>query len=122
MSDTVKFSGGVAPAIRLDGRLDVRASAETRPQDAAKAVGETIDARAIPQTASASSLKIEGSRLTVSLDPGTDTFVYKSISHGTGDVVWQWPAESVLRVMEYFRNIEGTQARLEKARAVDETV
>jgi hypothetical protein len=59
---------------------------------------EPVDAASIPSDAAA--------RLTVMLDAETNTFIYKSVDPDSGDVVWQWPSEQVMRVIQYFRRIE----------------
>jgi flagellar protein FlaG len=46
-------------------------------------------------------------RMSVELDEGTGDFVYKSIDKKTGEVDRQWPAESILRMLAFFRELDG---------------
>ena len=45
-------------------------------------------------------------------DDAAKTFVYKSVEAETGDVVWQWPSEQILRRATYAHEAE-TQQRHE---------
>ncbi len=46
-------------------------------------------------------------RLSISRDEATGTFVYRSISPGTGEILRQWPAESMLQFKAYLRDTQG---------------
>ena len=46
-------------------------------------------------------------RLTITKDETANTFVYRSISAETGEVVWQYPVEQVLRMAHRLRELEG---------------
>lgn len=46
-------------------------------------------------------------RLSISRDEATGTFIYRSIDRKTGEVVRQWPVESMLQFKAYLRNAEG---------------
>lgn len=46
-------------------------------------------------------------RLSISRDEATGTFVYRSINKGTGEVLRQWPAESMLQFKAYLRDTQG---------------
>jgi flagellar protein FlaG len=55
--------------------------------------------------------------LTISRDETANTFVYRSIDTNTGDVVWQYPVEQVLRMAHRLRESEGLEPH-----AVDEKI
>ena len=55
-------------------------------------------------------IRVDGTRLTVALDSDSGKFVYKSVEQPEGEVVWQWPREEVLRVLQYFRQVESAPA------------
>ena len=65
-------------------------------------------------------LKIDGTRLTVDLDAETNTFIYKSVNPTNGEVVWQWPSEKVMRVLQYFRHAENLETKDAKKHALDQ--
>jgi hypothetical protein len=50
-------------------------------------------------------------RLSISRDENLRGFVYRSIEEESGDVVWQFPAEEMLRRAEHLRHLE--EKRLE---------
>jgi uncharacterized FlaG/YvyC family protein len=95
----------------------VTAAAATRPvvkrADATPAVAPAkADAKpaATADTAQpvAPPVKVEPStRLTITRDEDANTFVYRSINAETGEVVWQYPVEQVLRMAHRLRELEG---------------
>jgi hypothetical protein len=76
--------------------------------------------RATPPETPAQATVPPDTRLSVALDSETGTFVYRSISEVDGDVVWQWPSEQVMRVIQYFRRIESLEERIATKPKVDE--
>ena len=42
----------------------------------------------------------------ISRDEAANAFVYRSIEVGTGEVVWQWPSDEILRRAQYLREAE----------------
>jgi hypothetical protein len=58
-------------------------------------------------------------RLTISRDKKLNVFVYRSIDSVSGDVLWQYPAEEMLRMAEYVRQLEDKR-REEITHEVDE--
>ena len=46
-------------------------------------------------------------RLSITRDEATGTFIYRSIDRETGEVVRQWPVESMLQFKAYLRQSEG---------------
>jgi len=50
-------------------------------------------------------------RLTITRDEGANAFVYRSVNADTGEVVWQYPVEQVLRMAHRLRELEGLDAR-----------
>jgi flagellar protein FlaG len=51
-----------------------------------------------------------GTRLTITKDEAANTFVYRSINRDTGEVMWQYPVEQVLRMAHRLRELEGLDA------------
>ena len=46
-------------------------------------------------------------RLMITKDEVANTFVYRSIDAESGDVLWQYPVEAVLRMAHRLRELEG---------------
>ena len=46
-------------------------------------------------------------RLMITKDEAANTFVYRSIDAESGDVLWQYPVEAVLRMAHRLRELEG---------------
>src|ERR1700704_5741234 len=46
-------------------------------------------------------------QLLITRDEAANTFVYRSIDRKSGDVVWQYPVEQVLRMAHRLRELEG---------------
>ncbi len=44
--------------------------------------------------------------LTITRDKAVQSFVYRSVEADTGEVVWQWPAEEILRRAHHLREVE----------------
>jgi uncharacterized FlaG/YvyC family protein len=59
-------------------------------------------------------------RLTISRDTNLHSFVYRSIEAHSGEVVWQWPAEEMVRRAKQLRVAED-KLREEVKRDVDES-
>jgi uncharacterized FlaG/YvyC family protein len=59
-------------------------------------------------------------RLTISRDSNLHSFVYRSIESGSGEVVWQWPAEEMLRRAQSLRAVEAKMREEGGAHDVDE--
>ena len=51
--------------------------------------------------------KPPNSRLTIEIDEPTGQFVYKAINNDSGETIKQYPQEEVLRLLAFFREIEG---------------
>lgn len=49
----------------------------------------------------------QNERLSISRDEATGTFIYRSIDRESGEVVRQWPVESMLQFKAYLRHAEG---------------
>ena len=63
---------------------------------------------------------LDNTKLTVSMDAETGTYIYKSVNSDDGEIVWQWPSEQVMRVIQYFRRIESLEEKMAAKRAVDQ--
>jgi uncharacterized FlaG/YvyC family protein len=46
-------------------------------------------------------------RLRIELDKGSGDFVYKSVNKHTGEVEKQWPAQTILNMLAFFRELDG---------------
>lgn len=57
--------------------------------------------------------------MSITRDENLKAFVYRSIDADSGDVVWQFPAEEMLRRAEHLRQLEDKR-REETAHEVDE--
>jgi uncharacterized FlaG/YvyC family protein len=102
MTDAIQIAAITAAAgrssvKRADATPAAPAKAEARPQahtDSAKPVEPVV--------------QVEPSRrLTITRDESANTFVYRSINADTGEVVWQYPVEQVLRMAHRLRELEG---------------
>jgi len=49
----------------------------------------------------------DNSKLQISQDKDTGTFVYRSIDPSTGEVIRQWPPEQLLKLRESLRQMDG---------------
>jgi uncharacterized FlaG/YvyC family protein len=56
--------------------------------------------------------------MSITHDEKLKTFIYRSVDADSGDVVWQYPAEEMLRRAEFLRQLE--ERREERAHALDE--
>lgn len=87
-----------------------RVSANVAPSGAAFA---TAEARPAPTHVETSQpvepvFNVEpGTRLTITKDEAANAFVYRSINRDTGEVMWQYPVEQVLRMAHRLRELEG---------------
>lgn len=61
----------------------------------------------------------EARHFTVTRDPALKSFVYRSVDAESGDVVWQYPAEEMLRHKRHMKAMAEKQQA--EAKAVDET-
>jgi len=59
-------------------------------------------------------------RLTISRDSNLHSFVYRSIESGSGEIVWQWPADEMLRRAKSLRAVEAKMRDEGGRRDVDE--
>lgn len=46
-------------------------------------------------------------RLQITQDKDTGTFIYRSVNPDTGEVVTQWPSEQIVKLRESLRELEG---------------
>lgn len=98
----------------------VRPDARPAPMDAPPRDAQPVVAKAASPDEAAINAGLKDTKLTVSLDAETGTFIYRSVSPVDGEVVWQWPSEQVMRVIQYFRRIESMDERAGPARSVDQ--
>lgn len=61
----------------------------------------------------------EARHLTITRDPALKSFVYRSVDAESGDVVWQYPAEEMLRHARHMKAM--AEKRLAEAKEIDET-
>ncbi len=48
--------------------------------------------------------------LTISRHDTLNTYVYRSIEEESGDVLWQYPAENMLRMSQHWRDMEARES------------
>lgn len=100
---------GVKPVPSVSSGADQRRGTGTRPDSAeAPPVHETVTgavAEAVERTLKSLQPPLMGQneRLSILKDEATGLFVYRSIDKETGNVIRQWPAESMLQFRAYLR-------------------
>jgi uncharacterized FlaG/YvyC family protein len=57
-------------------------------------------------SAEAAVLKATERQMHITHDKAAQAFVYRSVDEGTGEVVWQWPSDEILRRARYLREAE----------------
>jgi len=90
----------VAPERRTDLRQDAKDPGPTTASRTVEAVEKALKSMEPP-------IMSRNERLSIVRDDATGTFIYRSIDRKTGEVVRQWPAESMLQFKAYLRNAEG---------------
>jgi uncharacterized FlaG/YvyC family protein len=120
MAETI---GHFAPApmpVRPDVRQSPAPVPETNLREVKTVAAEPALGQAAGDALTGQYTKLDNTKLTVSLDADTGTYVYKSVNADDGEVVWQWPSEQVMRVIQYFRRIETLEERMAAKRQVDQ--
>lgn len=112
------YTSSPAP-VRVDARPQTPPPTEPQPREE-KVQGVAHSQAAGDGALTAQYTKLDNTKLTVSLDSETGTFIYRSVSAHDGEVVWQWPSEQVMRVIQYFRRIESLEEKLAAKRSVDQ--
>lgn len=119
MAETIGHIAPVPAPVRPDVRQHAVQNAEPVSQEVKPArpvpIAPTGDAALSGQYT-----KLDNTKLTVSLDADTGTYIYKSVNAEDGEVVWQWPSEQVMRVIQYFRRIESLDEKLAPKRSLDQ--
>ncbi|MCC6919560.1 MAG: flagellar protein FlaG [Alphaproteobacteria bacterium] len=90
----------VAPERRADLRQDAKDPGPVASNRAVEAVEKALKSMDPP-------IMSRNERLSIVRDDDTGTFIYRSIDRKTGEVIRQWPAESMLQFKAYLRNAEG---------------
>jgi uncharacterized FlaG/YvyC family protein len=115
--------GHIAPPsapVRPEAKQPAPAPVQTAaPRDVKLATAAQADIRQESEM-SGKYTTLDNTKLTVSLDAETGTYIYKSVNSDDGETVWQWPSEQVMRVIQYFRRIESLEEKLAAKRAVDQ--
>jgi len=85
------------------------AQRQSVPQDQANAGASRKSAEAVEEALRSMEPPLLGQheRLSISRDEATGTFIYRSIDRRTGEVLRQWPVESMLQFKAYLRQAEG---------------
>jgi hypothetical protein len=115
VASKVAFVASPAPAAR-------QTPAENGPQTDSKRPPLDMQ-RAAPAPVAEAKPQVQpapATRLSVALDSETGTFIYRSVNETDGEVVWQWPSEQVMRVIQYFRRIESLEDRIAAKPKLDE--
>jgi flagellar protein FlaG len=105
---------GIKPVYPAGGELS-RAPRETVPSDFGKPQTDAQDAAQKRHTAELEQamkqldqpMMGKNERLSIIRDEKTGAFVYRSVDRTTGDVINQWPAESMLQFKAYIREAAG---------------
>ncbi len=89
-----------------------RADTDRQTVDLTEAAAEPNDGDPIAKAESVINQLVElvdhpNSRLQIELHEKTGQFVYKAVNTESGEVLKQYPAEQVLRQIEFFREIQG---------------
>ncbi len=104
MSETVQFLP-VSPASPRPAPKRVVAPSSPAVSNAeAKAPPTQVDT---PQPVEPSVAVRSDTSLAITRDEAANTFVYRSIDRKSGDIVWQYPTEQVLRIAHRLRELEG---------------
>lgn len=86
-------------------RAPVRQPAQAEPEESAsRKAAETVESAFRTMDPP---LMGQHERLSIARDEATGTFIYRSIDKSTGEVVRQWPVESMLQFKAYLRQAEG---------------
>jgi uncharacterized FlaG/YvyC family protein len=113
MSDPIQVVPSAVPVARVTPvRVDVPAIEP--PKKAQTENRKSNDHRESERQAAADADR----HLTVTRDKNLQAFVYRSVDVDSGDIVWQFPAEEMLRRAEHLRQLE--EKRAETAHEVDE--
>ena len=105
MTDAVQISSVTGAAV---ARPVAKRTAEPTPAVAPARADAKPQAKADTAQPVEPAVKIEPStHLTITRDEDANTFVYRSINADTGEVVWQYPVEQVLRMAHRLRELEG---------------
>jgi hypothetical protein len=112
MSDSVKLTPALPvvpplppqPALRPDLRVEPadKTRADTRTADNGN--GRNAEEQAQPQSARS---------LTISRQDKLGGFIYRSIDAQSGEVVWQYPADSILRMSQALREMQKAMEQAE---------
>jgi uncharacterized FlaG/YvyC family protein len=103
MSDPIQAVPSAVPVPRV---APVRQEPPVEPAKKAQAENrESSERRDSERQAQAASDR----RMSVTRDETLRTFVYRSIEADSGEVVWQWPAEEMLRRAKHVRALEEKQ-------------
>ena len=102
MSDTIQLVPSVAvpshtPPVRPEQHIEP--AAETRSDNHTANNGKGGESHEGQQ----------GRRITISRNDTLGTFVYRSIDNDSGDVVWQYPNESRLRMSQHLQELQELQ-------------
>ena len=92
--DRTKSDGGASAPARSQATSE---GVSQRPLEAVEQALKTIDPP----------LMGKNERLSIVRDEETGTFIYRSVDRQTGEVVNQWPAESMLQFKAYIREATG---------------
>lgn len=116
MSDPIQMPASAAAVARI---APVRPEPAIEPAKPPQTENRSSDKKHENEQQAASSANAAANRrLTITRDETLKSFVYRSIDDDSGEVVWQWPAEDMLRRAQHLRQLE--EKRREEAHAVDE--
>ena len=104
MLERIAGQTAVAPVSGADQRRDPPPRSH-KPEPAAETAENSPASRAVEKALKSLEPPLMGQneRLSILKDEATGLFVYRSIDKDTGEVVRQWPAESMLQFKAYLR-------------------
>jgi hypothetical protein len=119
MAEALGHIGPQMPPVRPEARPPSQPAPVAVPSEA-KVAAPPIQPNPADDDAVSPAAALDNTKLTVSLDTETGTFIYRSVASTDGEVVWQWPSEQVMRVIQYFRRIESLDEKIAAKRSVDQ--
>lgn len=105
MSDSVKLTPALPVVPPLPPQPDARPDLRVEPAEKARAEARTAD-NGNGRNAEEQVQAKPGRSLTISRQEKLGGFIYRSIDDQSGEVIWQFPADSILRMSQALREME----------------
>jgi uncharacterized FlaG/YvyC family protein len=118
MSDSVKLTPALPVVPPLPPQPAVRPDVRVEPAEKTRPESRTADnGNARPREEQERLKSTTERNLTISHQEKMGGFIYRSVDVDSGEVVWQYPAESSLRMSQTLRDMERAAARHEGRKA-----